>query len=971
MRPFFLRRSLSFLLPLVVAGALSARESGVKAVSSTLALAPQERYVPNVVVVKFKAGINVGAQTASTAFASLNAIMQQQNIYQLEQVLPEHSLRREVVSRVNIAGIYYAHFSGNASPAAVAEVLRQDAHLEYAEPKYIHSLDAAPNDPQFSQQGFYSKVKATEAWDVVKGEQSDVVVAIVDGGTDRDHPDLAANFWVNNDELPGNGIDDDGNGFVDDVNGWNFSNNSNDPTGLANTPGNANHGTHTAGIACAVTNNSTGIAGMSWNAKLMAICVSDRNSDGFLAFGADGILYAANNGADVISLSWGRLGSSSAFEQDVIDFATDLGSLVVAAAGNDNTSALHFPSAYRNVLAVANTTNSDTRNGGSNYGTWVDVSAPGTNIYSTINNGQYGFLSGTSMSCPLVAGLAALVRTQHPTWTGIQAGEQVRLTSDNIDAANPSYIGLLGKGRVNALRAATESVPAIRLSNFSFTETDGDGVIEPGETVTITVKMINYLATATNVTLTLSEADNFAAVTSANAAIASIGTLQEVTPSTFRCTIAANAPSGHPVDFVLQISAPGYSDVDRFTVTILPTFGTVHVNNIQTTATNLGRIGYADPSNSSGGVGFHYKNGASLLFEGAIMAGTGVGQVSNAARGILAGNAQRTDQDFTIASDGDLRVIRPGALADEESTGSFEDKAANNPMNIRITQETFAKSSAPYDDFILMRYTIENQGNNTLNNFHFGFFYDWDIDGSSYATNFTEYDTQRRLGYAYDGGAGPKTYVGMSVISDANTHYRAIYNDPNAPNNPTGWGLHDGFTDEEKWKAMSEGAGFIKAGAADISFVLAVGPFAIPSKGKLELAFALLAGDNLQDLQLNADNAKKLWNELFSTAVAAPPATALPRTFALEQNFPNPFSPKGVASTSINFQLPHAEFVQLEIFDVLGRKLRTLLEAKHGPGVYSARWDGNNDAGLPVHNGVYFYRLRAGSFVQMRKLVLF
>ncbi|NUO78969.1 S8 family serine peptidase [candidate division KSB1 bacterium] len=958
-------------MSIAIAGALLARESGVKTASSPLALATQERYVPNVVVIKFKAGITEGVQTASTTFASLNALMQQQNIYQLEQVLPEHRLHRDVISRVNITDIYYAHFSGNASPAAVAEALRQDAHLEYAEPKYIHYLDAAPNDPQFSQQGFYGKVKATEAWDVVKGEQSDVVVAIVDGGTDRDHPDLAANFWSNSDELPGNGIDDDNNGFVDDVNGWNFSNNSNDPTGLSSTPGNANHGTHTAGIACAVTNNSTGIAGMSWNAKLMAICVSDRNSDGYLAFGTDGILYAANNGADVISLSWGRLGSSSAFEQDVIDFATDLGSLVVAAAGNDNTSAQHFPSAYRNVLAVANTTDSDTRNGNSNYGTWVDVSAPGTRIYSTFNNGLYNSLSGTSMSCPLVAGLAALVRTQHPTWTGIQAGEQVRLTADNIDAANPSYIGLLGKGRVNALRAATESVPAIRLSSFSFAETDGDGVIEPGETVTITTKMINYLAPATNVNLTLSEADNFATVTSANATIATISTLQEATPSAFRCTIAANAPSGHPVDFLLQISAPGYSDLDRFTLTILPTFGNVNVNSIQTTATNLGRIGYADPTNSGGGVGFHYKNGPSLLFEGAIMAGTGVGQVSNAARGVLAGNTQRTDQDFTIASDGDLRVIRPGALTDEESTGSFEDKAANNPMNIRITQATFAESSAPYDDFILLRYTIENQGNTTLNNFHFGFFYDWDIDGNTYATNLTEYDAQRKLGYAYDGGAGPKTYVGMAVITDAKTHYRAIYNDPSAPNNSTGWGLHDGFTDEEKWKAMSEDASFSKAGPADISFVLAVGPFVIPSKGKLELGFALLAGDNLQDLQLNADNAKKMWNELFSTAVAAPSATALPRTFALGQNFPNPFSPKGVASTSINFQLPHAEFVQLEILDVLGRKLRTILAAKHAAGSYSARWDGRDDAGRYVHRGVYFYRLHAGNFVQTRKLVLF
>jgi len=967
MNSFFVRLSAILLLALTCAHTALALENGAK--SSSLARTAQEQYVPNVVVLKFKPGANVGEQATRTSFASLNALMQQHNIHQLEQVLPQRSLRAQGVSHVRVHDIYYAYFTGNESPAVIAEALRQEAHLEYAEPKYVHCIDATPNDSQFGQQAFFNVVKATQAWDMVKGEQGSVVVAIVDGGTDRDHPDILSNLWVNSGETPNNGLDDDNNGFIDDVNGWNFSNNSNDPTGLNNTPGNAHHGTHTAGIACAVTNNSAGVAGMSWNAKLMALCISSRTTDNFLEFGVDGILYAANNGAKVISLSWGRLGGSSAFEQDVIKFATDTGSLVVAAAGNNNTSGLHFPSAYRNVLAVTNTTNNDIRNSASNYGTWVDVSAPGTGIQSTLNNGSYGALSGTSMSCPLVAGLVALVRTKNPALSGIQAGEQVRLTADNIDGLNPSYAGLLGKGRVNALRAVTETVSAIRLASFTFTETDGDGVIEPGETVNLSTKMINYLAAATNVSLTLTETDNSVTVTSANATIASIGTLQEVTPSAFRCTIAANAPSGHPVEFTLQISAPGYADVDRFMVTILPTFGTVQINNIQTTVTNVGRIGYANPDNSTDGIGFRYKNGGSLLFEGAIMAGTSAGQISNAARGVITGGNVRYDQDFTIAGGGDLRVITPGALTDQESVGSFEDKASNTPMNLRVSQETFAKSAAPNDDFILMRYTIENQSNNALNDFHFGFLFDWDL-GSAIA-NYTEYDAARTLGYAYDSGANSvKTYVGMSMIAGGNAHYRAIYNDNNSPLNPS-WGLYDGYTDAEKWESLNGATTLTKAGAADVSFVLASGPHTIAAKGKLELVFALLAGDNLQDLQLNADNAKKLWNDLFNTAVAEQPAAGLLRAFALAQNYPNPFARATGLSTSLHFQLPQAEFVQLEVFDALGRKLRTLLAAKRPAGFYSANWDGRDEAGRAVNSGVYFYRLRAGNFVQTRKLVLF
>ena len=929
----------------------------------------QEQYVPNVVVLKFKTAAHLGAQATRTSFASLDALMLQHNIQQLVQVLPERSQRLPSLSQVRMQDIYYAYFSGNASPAAVAAALQEDPQLEYAEPKYIHYIDATPNDPQFNQQAFFNNVQAAQAWDIVKGEQGSVVLAIVDGGTDRDHPDLIGNLWVNNDETPGNGIDDDNNGFVDDVNGWNFANNSNDPTGLSGMPSNASHGTHTAGIACAVTNNNTGVAGMSWNAKLMGICISSRTTDNLLEFGVDGILYAANNGAKVISLSWGRLGGSSAFEQDVIDYATGLGALVVAAAGNNNTSAQHFPSAYRNVLAVANTTSSDTKNSSSNYGTWVDVSAPGTSIQSTLNNGGYGAISGTSMSCPLVAGLAALVRTKNPALSGIQAGEQVRLTADNIDALNPTYAGRLGKGRINALRAVTESVPAIRLSSFSFTETDGDGVIEPGETVNVSTKMINYLAATSNVSLTLSESNNFVTITTANATIANLGTLQEVTPSAFRCTIAANAPSGHPVEFTLNITAPGYTDVDRFTFTILPTFGTVQINNIQTTVTNIGRIGFANPDNSTDGVSFRYKNGGPLLFEGAIMIGTGVSQISNAARGIVSGGNLRYDQDFTIANGGDLRVLTPGALTEQESLGSFEDKASNAPMNLRILQETFAKTAAPNDDFILMRYTIENQGNAALNNFHFGFLFDWDLGTA--AANFTEYDAARKLGYAYDSGANSvKTYVGMTLINGGDIHYRAIYNDQNHSSNPP-WGIYDGYTDAEKWESLSGGVTITKAGAADVSFTLASGPHAIAAKGKLELVFAILAGDNLQDLQLNADNAKKLWNDLFNTAVATPPVSGLPRAFALAQNYPNPFARAAGLHTSLSFQLPQTEFVELEVFDALGRKLRTLVAAKRPAGFFSVAWDGRDDAGRAVNGGVYFYRMRAGNFVQTRKLVLF
>lgn len=927
-------------------------------------------YASGVVVVRFADGQHAGERSAAPGNTALAAILQAQGIHQLQPVLPVPQQRRQSPA-VPIANIYFAYFNHSAAPEQVAAALRQSPEVVYAEPKQIHQIAATPNDPLYLNQPFFNVVRARQAWDTVRGEQGNVVIAIVDGGTDIDHPDLAANLWRNPGEIANNGLDDDNNGYVDDVHGWNFANNSPDPTGLASTPHNAHHGTHTAGIAAAVTNNNTGVAGMSWNAKLMPVCVGDSETDRYITFGFEGVLYAANNGADVISLSWGGSGNS-AFEQDVIDYAADLGVAVVAAAGNDNSAALHYPSAYRNVLAVANTTNDDLKYSGSNYGTWVDVAAPGTGILSTISNGNYVNYSGTSMSCPLVAGLVALVRTQHPAWNGLQAAEQVRITADNLDAKNPAYAGLLGRGRINAERAVTESSPAVRLAAFSFTETDGDGVIEPGETVAVTVTLRNYLAPAGNLSLTLSESDNYATVTTATVMLVGLGTLQQAAAAEpLRFAVASNAPSGHPIEFTLNIASAGYQDVDRFTLTVLPAAGAANINNIATTVTNVGRLGGLDPSDAGSGLGFRFRGGPSLLFEGSLIAGTGPTQVSNAARGLITGNQQLNDQDFTAAAGGDLRVSTPGNRTDQESIGIFEDRAANNPMNIRVTQESFAQKDAPNDDFILLHYNIENLNAEPLNNFHFGVFFDWDIDGGSFATNKTGHDAPRRLGYAFDSGAGPKTHVGMSLVSEGNFNYTAIYNDPAAPGF-TGFALHDGFTDVEKWTAISGGVGLERAGPADISFVIAAGPLTIPARGKITVGFALLAGENLADLQSNADAAQELWRSLFATQVADPRAPGLPTAFGLAQNFPNPFQVKEErgANTTIAFQLPVAETVTLEIYDVLGQQVRTLVRDRRAAGFHRITWDGRSAAGWLVQNGVYFYRLTAGSFVQTRKLVV-
>lgn len=904
--------------------------------------------IPNKIVVKFKDAGALGKSATATGWATFDRLLQKYDATRLQQVVSPYNNLRNRTSKVGIESIYYIHFNA-ASPIEMAAELSQEPLVEYAEPLYYHRLSVTPNDTLFDQQDYFAVIQAEAAWDIVKGEEGDVVIAVVDGGTDIDHQDLQPNLWVNPGEIPDNGLDDDDNGFVDDVHGWNFANDSNDPTGLPSTPNSANHGTLTAGIACAATNNETGVSGTSWNARLLGVNAAAANRDGFIESGYEGILYAVNNGADVISLSWGG-GIRSEFGADVVDLATEMGAAVVAAAGNNNTSAPDFPAGYRNVLSVAATGDTDIKTGFSNYGRTVDIAAPGLFIFNTFSNNRYGRLSGTSFACPMVAGVVALVKTQNPDLTGQQAAEQVRIASDNIDSENPSFVKQLGKGRLNALRAETETSPSVRITEVDFVDSSGDGVIEPGETVRVSLRLKNFLESASNVKFTLNEEDPYVELGQRNATLSSIGTMEEVTLVTaFEFDTASDAPSGHPVEFTVDISAGDYSDFDSFVLTILPTFATLGINNIQVTVTNVGRVGFADPVNSADGVGFRFMNSPNLLFEGALIAGTGPGQISNAARGA----GQVFDDDFDVAEDGDIRVLTPGTLSDQESVGIFRDTKTSTPLHIRVVQETFANAAAPNDNFVLFKYVIENLNTNTLENFHFGLYLDWDIDDLT--SNVADYDDSRRLGYTFDTSSGsPDVYAGISVLNDGGVHYRA-YNNRESLDPP------DGFTDSEKWQAISGGTTLSNAGPADVSSVIATGPFVIPPNETIEVGFALLAGTDLADLQDNADDATERWEE-----VADREGPLLPTEFALQPNFPNPFN----LNTTIRYDLPEASQVELVVYNVLGQRIRTLVQDQQGPGFHSEDWDGRDDRALPVASGVYIYRLSAGDFVESRKMLL-
>lgn len=339
------------------------------------------------------------------------------------------------------------------------------SYVDFAEKVPQHQKFLTPNDIHPNQYNVLI-TQAEQAWDIVTGS-SNIVIGMVDDAVRLDHEDLAANIWVNTGEIAGNGADDDGNGYIDDVNGWDAADNDNDP----NPPASANdnnfsHGTHCAGIAAAVTDNGLGVASVSFNVSLMAVKIADDATE-TLTGAMQGVEYAIAAGADVISMSWGG-GAPSATEQAVFTTAHNAGIALIAAAGNDNTDVLMYPASYEHVISVGASDNADLKAGFSNYGDSIDVMAPGVNIWSSVatTTSSYTFYDGTSMACPYVSGLAALMLSLDPNLTPTRLEQCLEETADNIDALNAGFEGQLGAGRVNSFQAVM-CVPSEPLAAFS------------------------------------------------------------------------------------------------------------------------------------------------------------------------------------------------------------------------------------------------------------------------------------------------------------------------------------------------------------------------------------------------------------------------------------------------------------------------------------------------------------------------
>lgn len=379
--------------------------------------------------------------------------------------------------------IIVIYFNNEVDVFRVIKELQLTGLFDYVEPWYIYKMELTPNDPLINNQWHLNRIQAFNAWDINKADN--IVVAAIDGGVAWDHPDLGGVIWNNlGEDANGNGqtlifngstwvfdpgdlnnVDNDGNGFIDDLIGWDFAGNDRNPKPNPCNSLYDDHGTHVTGIMAAWTDNGIGVAGEAWNAKNMAI---QAGTCGYITNSINATYYAANKGARITNHSYGSFSYSNSARNSLL-YARAMGANNYAAAGNQDANLdvnPRYPCCYNDAtVCVAATMQSDIRASFSNYGSCVDVSAPGDPVYSTTWNSSdntfgYAGYSGTSMASPSAAGVGAMIKAANPSLSVDDVDTILVCSADNIDALNPLYVGKLGSGRVNMFKA-------VRMAKFS------------------------------------------------------------------------------------------------------------------------------------------------------------------------------------------------------------------------------------------------------------------------------------------------------------------------------------------------------------------------------------------------------------------------------------------------------------------------------------------------------------------------
>ncbi len=628
--------------------------------------------------------------------------------------------------------------------------LLKDPNVDYAEPLLNYEPLYSPSDPANTSTQFYlEQIKAYDAWDITRGDD-DITIGIIDTGLDLDHEDLASKIWINEAEII-DGLDNDGNGYIDDRYGYDFADIDTDP----NADGSF-HGSLVGGIAGADTDNGLGISGVGFNTKIAALKgfrTSNTSSNNLF----EAIIYAVDNGIQVLNLSWGSLRSGLQSEQDIIDYAVlENDVVVVAAAGNTNVDGKFHPASYNHVLSVGGTDSQDNKWSSSTYNYAVDITAPSVGILSTSSDDNYHSDQGTSYASPMVAGAAALVKNQFPELNALQIMERVRVTAEDIYdiGSNSVYDGKLGLGRLNVYNAVAQTnVKSLRVTGLE-TKTAHSNAIFFGDTVELKVAVTNYLSRLENPQISISSPDNTFSGLTANLFPGSMNTLEDDSVS-FSILLDDNLSPEAALNIRVDIQDGLYTDFQFLETTTSPDqfdFGTA----LKTTVSGVGNFGFSDLSLSDG-IGMTLAGNRILSYAGLVV-GTSASTTSDNL--ITNYNAPAREQNFNL--------LKNFKLSHHPAADLYGYSEYTDPVNnLVIEQSSYAWEG---ENALVIRFRIINNSANVLNNLGIGFYSDFDL--ADYQSNLASYD----LGNAYflTRDQANTTFAGTKVISNGTPAYSAI-----------------------------------------------------------------------------------------------------------------------------------------------------------------------------------------------------
>lgn len=749
-----------------------------------------------------------------------------------------------------LSNIYSIECSNPTEQSILLKQLNKLPGVIYAEQKPTVKLFETTDDPYATSQYYLGQINIFDAWDITTGD-STVTIGIVDTGTDFTHDDLADKVAINRND-PINGIDDDLDGFTDNYYGWDLSENNNNAQADIN-----GHGAIVAGIAAASTNNSLGIAGVGYNIRYLP--VKTMNSEGQLNTAWEGIVYAADHGADIIVCSWGGVVPTQ-FGKDVIDYATyDKNSLIVAAAGNSGNTDVYYPAAYNEVLSVAASNVNDQKWSGSTYGHAIDICAPGESIYSTNLGNSYITGNGTSFAAPSAAALAALVKHQRPNLTALQIKQQIVNTTYYLDTIpqNVIYAGKLGSGRLDAFAALTDTmISGLQLHNFNF-----EGSTNASDTIFIIGRITNHLKSAA-LNATITSLSSYATVLTPNINIGILQTNEhfEFANNELKVKLHSNLPHDEEITIRFAIDDDKKIRYRYYSFIANQSWIDVTENNLNITLPANGRLGFNTLSPIQGN-GIWIDGLRNMVWDAGIIHGNNTTQTLSTFSNtepfhIVQGNSYLSDPRW-----------------DYVSQAVMTDTNKNHSMALKIIQQAKFTNTLGLQRTIFLHYTYINQSENDYNDFHAGAFFDWDLNNST--KNFSYFDNESNTAICKD--SDNSLYVGVKIL-DKPFHQYAFELD----NETEGINITDGFTTEERWFALSNErptAGGMQGN--DIAHMVATNGETFASGDTLNVTLVICAAFHESDLINTMNEAEQFY--VGTTNIKKPPK----QTFVI---YPNPSS---------------------------------------------------------------------------------